>query len=312
MHIPVLADEVLTLLDPQPGETLVDCTAGLGGHASLLAPRLLPHGTLVLNDVDPANLAHARARAALAAPGLRILDIRGNFAELPPTLLRLGLRADLLLADLGFSSNQVEDPARGLSFQRAGPLDMRLDPSLPRSAVDVVNHWSKSELDRVIREFGEDRNAARIARKLVEARALEPITTTQRLAEIVRSAFGGHSGGSRIDPATRTFQALRIAVNDEIACLEALLAWIDRAATSKTDDWLSRNARLAFIAFHSLEDRPVKHAFASLVQRGLASFLVRGAATASAAESAANPRARSAKLRAIRVLPSGDSPIGAV
>lgn len=298
MHIPVLAEEVMALLSPRAGEVYVDATAGLGGHAAMVAARLGRGGIVVLNDVDPGNLRAAEDRVRGAAPEVEVRTVRGNFAELPARLGAMGVRADMVLADLGFSSNQVEDPSRGLSFQRAGPLDMRLDPSLERSALELVAGASEAELARIIAEFGEDREAGRIARKLVAARAREPITTTQRLAEVVRSVFGRKQGG--IDPATRTFQALRIAVNDEIGCLEAFLSAVGRG--TEEGGWLRKDARVAVISFHSLEDRPVKRAFAGLVERGLADSLTRRPVQAGAVEQGSNPRARSAKLRAVRVL----------
>lgn len=298
MHIPVLAEEVMALLSPRAGGVYVDATAGLGGHAAMVAGRLGRGGIVVLNDVDPGNLRAAEARVRGAAPDVEVRTVRGNFAEMPARLGAMGVRADMVLADLGFSSNQVEDPSRGLSFQREGPLDMRLDPTLERSALELVSGASEGELARIIAEFGEDREAGRIARKLVAARAREPITTTQRLAEVVRSVFGRKQGG--IDPATRTFQALRIAVNDEIGCLEAFLSAVGRG--TEEGGWLREGARVAVISFHSLEDRPVKRAFAGLVERGLAESLTRRAVRAGVVEEGSNPRARSAKLRAVRVL----------
>ena len=309
-HVPVLPEEVLAALDPQPGETFADCTAGLGGHAALIAQRLGPTGRVVLNDLDPANLARAGARIREVLPPDRVVEILGNFADLPRTLQAQGLQANLVLADLGFASTQVDDPARGLSFRREGPLDMRLGPGLPQTAADLVATLPERELADVIWRFGEEKHARAVARKVVAARQESPIQTTRQLAEIVRSAIPRPRGPApTIDPATRTFQALRIAVNDELGSLDSWLASVVRAASRPSEDgWLAAGARVAVIAFHSLEDRPVKRAFADLAQRGLAEPLFRGVVQASEAEQAANPRSRSAKLRAVRLIsPEGGS-----
>lgn len=319
-HLPVLLDEVLALLDPAPGQTLVDCTAGLGGHAAAIAQRLGPTGRVVLNDLDPNNLhsASARVRDALGpgAPPDRVVPIRGNFAGLPHELRARGLRADLVLADLGFASNQVDDPARGLSFMADGPLDMRLDPDGPFTARDLVNTWPEAELARVIAEFGEEREARRVARRIVDARAQAAIDTTARLAEIVRSVVRPErrTGGSPgLDPATRTFQALRIAVNDELGSLDGLLAAIGRAARAAASagdgSWLRPGARVAVISFHSLEDRAVKHAFAELAGAGAADVRTRKVVEAGPEEQRVNPRSRSAKLRVVAL--AGGSAAGA-
>ncbi len=316
-HVPVLPAEVLAALSPKPGETYVDATAGLGGHAALVAPHLSPGGTVVLNDVDPGNLVRAAAAVERAAPGVRVMELTGNFADMPRKLA--GVPVDMVLADLGFSSNQMEDGSRGLSFMREGPLDMRLDQTLPTTAADLVNSLSEDELTRILREYGEEMGAGRIARKVVLERTRSPITTTTRFAEIVRTALGLPKGprNGPIDPATRAFQALRIAVNDELGALEALLAAVNRAARrlspsrpieQGTEGWLVPGARVAVICFHSLEDRIVKRAFAVIVASGHAEFVGKkgvgrggGPVEASEAEVAANPRSRSAKMRCIRI-----------
>jgi 16S rRNA (cytosine1402-N4)-methyltransferase len=307
-HIPVLLREVLESLAPSPGETLADCTAGLGGHAAAIAPLLLPGGRIALNDLDAGNLEVAVPRVAQAAPGLEMASFQSNFIELPRRLERLGWTANMLLADLGFASSQVDDPSRGFSFQHDGPLDMRLDRGGAVSASDLVATLPEPELARILRDYGEERAARPIARKLVEARRRASIATTGQLAEIVRSVIG--RTGS-IDPATRTFQALRIAVNDELGSLEGLLAAVDRAGRRDGAGWLSADARVAIVSFHSLEDRLVKRAFQSLVGRGLAVHVGGHPTTAGEQEIADNPRARSAKLRVIRLVPGGADAQGA-
>ncbi len=316
--MPVLLHEVLQLLNPRPGDTALDCTAGLGGHAAAIAERLGPTGTLVLCDLDPANLAAARSRVESLPSPPRVVALHTSYSEAPRRLAELGLVADVVLADLGFASNQLEDPARGLSFSHDGPLDMRLDPTSPITAAELVNSLSERELTEIIREFGEERYAAKIAEKLVRERKAQPIQTTARLADIARQVVGPKSGSATIDPATRTFQALRIAVNDELGRLGSLLDSIARAATFRAatgtpgstprqgaQTWLAAGARVGIIAFHSLEDRPVKQAIAALVQRGLAVALTKKPITAGDEEMRSNPRARSAKLRALRLAGPG-------
>ena len=304
-HIPVLLDEVVNALDPSPGETFVDGTTGRGGHASAIARRLNPGGTIILNDLDPANVEHTRARVRSEVEGVTILTQQGNFADIPRKFTEQNVVIDGLLLDLGFASTQMDDAARGFSFQREGALDMRYDRSIGLSAAEFIETISEAELESILREYGEERSARRIARKLVEARSQSPITTTSRLASVVASAVGGRSAHGRIHPATRTFQALRIAVNDELASLRSILESIGRScAASKRGTgthWLAPGARIAVIGFHSLEDRPVKRAFAQLEERGLATRLTRRPITPSEDEIARNPRSRSAKLRAVRI-----------
>lgn len=316
-HIPVLLTETLEFLAPRPGETALDATVGLGGHARAIAERLGSAGTLILNDADPANLAAGSALVAAAPSPPRIIEFRGNFADAPRRMVEAGWRADLVLADLGFSSNQVEAASRGLSFSREGPLDMRLDPSGPLTAAALVNTLSEQELGEIIRDHGEERRWRQVARKLVAERCVSPIETTTRLAAIVRSVVGPNRGESRIDPATRTFQALRIAVNDELGSLRSLLESVTRAAAALGREgggggsgggeriWLRGGARIGIIAFHSLEDRLVKQAFGELVSRGLARRLGRWPIEASEAERVSNSRSRSAKMRLIQLRGQG-------
>jgi len=298
-HVPVMLDQVLELLDPQPGEVYLDCTAGLGGHAGAVAERIGPTGTVILNDFDQTNLD--RASEAVAAVGARVIAWQGGFAEAPRRADREGIKVDLVLGDLGFASTQIDDPERGLSFRADGPLDMRFDSKGPITAADLVNEADEDELARILREYGEEKMARRIARKLVEARDSEPILTTARFAEVVRTGAGPRR--SHIDPATKSFQAMRIAVNDELGQLDALLKAVRRGADAC--GWLAPHARVAILSFHSLEDRSVKQAFAELDGQGLAQRLTRKPITGSDAEIEKNRRARSAKLRAIRLTGGG-------
>lgn len=308
-HVPVLLDGVIRALSPGTGECYADATAGLGGHAVAIARLLGPTGTVVLNDVDPGNLmaAEGALRGSLGRACPVIHSVTGNFADLPRRLAEMGVAADMLLADLGFSSNQMADAGRGLSFMSEGPLDMRLDPGLPTSAADLVRTLPVAELARILSEYGQERHAGAIARKLGEARAREPITTTFQLAQIVRSVLARRGpSGEGIDPATRTFQALRIAVNDELGVLESLLESVRRATRGVacgSAGWLRAGGRVGIISFHSLEDRLVKRAFADLVREGMAEPAGGRSITAEEDELASNRRARSARLRAIRVGP---------
>lgn len=296
-----MLQETLELLAPQPSQTLLDCTAGLGGHAAAIA-KVMGSGTIVLNDSDPSNMKRAAETVAAAAPGVRVVTLHGNFADAPRRLGDQGLAADMVLADLGFSSNQIESAERGFSFQRDGPLDMRMDPTSPVTAADLIASTPERDLARMIREFGDEPAAGRIARKLVDSRRSAPISTTGQLADIVRSVVGRRPGP--IDPATRTFQAVRIAVNDELGSLSSLLAAVEYGAKRSggaMPGWLKQGARVAIISFHSLEDRLVKQGFAGMVAAGMAEGLTRRPVEASENEVSANPRSRSAKMRVVRI-----------
>ena len=294
-HVPVLAREVVALLamDRSPW-CYADATAGFGGHAAALAERLGPPGTVILNDMDPGNLEAARVCVG-TVPGIEVRAIHGNFADLPRAIEASGDGpVDMLLADLGFASNQVDDPERGLSFRNDGPLDMRLDPSLEMTAAEIVNTWPEADLADLIRRYGEEPRARRIASAIVAGR---PFARTGELAQGIRDAVGRTQSG--IDSATLTFQALRIVVNDELGSLERLLGAIERDAGSNARRWLAPGARVGVISFHSLEDRLVKRSFGQLVDAGVAQRVTRKPVVAQPDEVAANPRCRSAKLRVI-------------
>jgi 16S rRNA (cytosine1402-N4)-methyltransferase len=292
VHRPVLLDEVVSWLSPREGSVIVDGTVGAGGHASALARLVGSTGRVIGLDRDPEMLAMAEE----AAEGLPVTLIKANYSDLGRVLDRLEIdEVDGILLDLGLSSDQLHWASRGFSFATDGPLDMRFDPDSDVTAADLVNTLSAEDLADLIFRHGEERHSRRIARRIVEERRVVPIETTARLAEIVRKSVPGKWGA--IDPATRTFQALRIEVNEEFDHLEAILA--------DGPDLLKTGGRIAIISFHSLEDRRVKHAF-----RGdeRLSVLTKKPAVASDVELAANPRARSAKLRVAERCPTTNGP----
>ena len=289
-HAPVLVPEVVSALAPRADGTYVDCTVGLGGHtAALLAAGA---GKVIGLDRDAGALERTRARlAGESSPGSTFELVHADFRALPAALAARGLsQVDGILADLGVSSWQLDDAERGFSFRQAGPLDMRMDRSIGRTLAEWLATISEPELASVIREFGEERHARRVAAAIVRAREAGRLGNTTELASVVRGAAGG-GRWHRLDPATRTFQALRIAVNDELTGLDAFL---EQAATL-----LKAGGRLAVIAFHSLEDRIVKRTFRRLAAEGLVRLQTRRPLIPSAEEITANPRARSARLRVV-------------
>lgn len=287
-HVPVLPDEVRSLLLPERGGTFVDCTVGLGGHARML----LEGGAARLIGIDRDTDALAIARAALAEFGDRVTLVHADYRSLAGVLDAQGETAvSGVLADLGVSSMQLEGEGRGFSFKRDEPLDMRMDRTQGETAEELLDRVDEAELADLIYRFGEERRSRQVARAVVTARSQSPITTTARLAEIVRRGVAAR-GWQRIDPATRTFQALRIWVNGELDGLESFIG------TSAAR--LQPGGRLAVIAFHSLEDRVVKHTLRDLARGGDAviKVLTKHPVIAGETEAAVNPRARSAKLRA--------------
>ena len=285
-----MVEEVLAQLDPKPGKVIVDATAGTGGHSVAILPRLLPDGLLMALDQDEQALAQARTRLAAFEPHVRYLH--GNFRDLSGALKTLQVEAiDGLLLDLGMSSLHVDEPERGFSFLREGPLDMRMDPGQGRPASALVNAFSEMELAHLLRTLGEERFAQRIARRIVAERKSQPFMTTTQLARTVTLALPPQARHGRLHAATRTFQALRMAVNDELGALETLLA---QAPT------LLRSAgRLVILTYHSLEDRLVKRAFLQGQREGRWRLLTKKPLTPGREEQTRNPRARSAKLRAV-------------
>jgi 16S rRNA (cytosine1402-N4)-methyltransferase len=306
-HIPVLAGELIDVIDPHPGEIAVDCTFGGGGHARLIADRIGPAGVLIGIDRDP--IAEERFAELSAEVACHTRFIRADFVSALKQLRQEDLAADLIYLDLGMSSMQVDTWARGFSYAYDAPLDMRMDPEQELTAFEIVNTWDDRRLARLLREYGEERYAAQIARGIARFRRREELSSTQQLVDTIKASVpvpaqfaGGH-------PARRTFQALRIAVNDELAQLDAALpvAW----------DLLAPGGRLAAISFHSLEDRRVKR-FLAARARGCvcppeipicvcgrepeAELLTRRAVAPTPGEVAANPRSKSAHLRAARKL----------
>jgi 16S rRNA (cytosine1402-N4)-methyltransferase len=288
-HDPILVDEILDLLAPEPGQVIIDCTVGRGGHSHAIAQRLGDDGTLIGLDVDPENLQFARERLEELPCSVRLFH--ANFAQLPEVLEQAGVQsAHSILADLGVSTNQLFESQYGLSFAQSMPLDMRLDPRLKRSAADLVNTLREEDLANLLFNLAQERYSRRIARNIAEARRISPINTTERLADLVRRAIPRRGGApQKIDPATRTFLALRMAVNQEMENLRALLEGAPRH--------LKPGGRLAVISFQSMEDRLVKQAFRSAEQTGLVRIVTKKPLSPSPEEESRNPRSRSAKLR---------------
>jgi 16S rRNA (cytosine1402-N4)-methyltransferase len=282
-------DEVLAQLNPHVGQAIVDCTLGRAGHARAIGQRLGVSGVLIGIDADPRNLEFGRDQLKDAPCEVRLFH--ANFAELDDVLKAVERpQVEGILADLGISTNQLFDAPYGLSFAQDMALDMRIDPRINRSAADLVNTLREEDLANVLYELADERYSRRIARKIADARRLAPITSTERLADLVRQAVPsrGHHH-DKIDPATRTFMALRMAVNREVENLQTLL--------EQAPKHLKSGGRLAVISFHSTEDRMVKQALRSAEQTGQLSVVTKKPITPSDAEIARNPRSRSAKLR---------------
>jgi 16S rRNA (cytosine1402-N4)-methyltransferase len=305
-HSSVLSDEVIAYLAPRPGALYVDATVGGGGHAERILQASSPDGRLLAVDRDPSALEAAEKR--LAPFGERVTLVHGRFGELPALLVAVdATQVDGIVVDLGVSSPQLDQAERGFSFAHEGPLDMRMDPGRGQTVLELLEHTSPDELERILSEYGEERYARRIARAIHEAARAKTLRTTVDLARVVTRAMPpGASRRERIDPATRTFQALRIAVNEELVELERFLGFFP--------DLLVPGGRCVIISFHSLEDRPVKERLRELEWTSrlpddlaaaagertvpICRTLTRKPVTASEDELAKNPRARSAKLRA--------------
>lgn len=282
VHVPVLPEEVLELLATAPGDTVVDGTLGGGGHTELLARAVGEGGRVIAMDRDLRAVERAEERLA----GMPVEVVQANYAELPEVLDTLGIETvNGVLLDLGLSSDQLDDDQRGFSYQSAGPLDLRYDTTRGEPAARLLDRLSAEHLANLIYEYGEERYSRRIARRIVERRRERPIETAADLAHVVRSATP-RNYEKRIDPATRTFQALRIAVNEELKWLETVLR--------RAPDRLAPGGRMAVISFHSLEDRRVKHSFRSDERLTL---VTRQPVRPGESETRSNPRSRSARLR---------------
>jgi 16S rRNA (cytosine1402-N4)-methyltransferase len=309
LHVPVLAGELVDVLDPQPGQIAIDCTVGGGGHARLIAERLGPSGTLVGIDRDP--VAEERFAELAAEVSCQTRFLRTSFVEGLAELIDEGMRADLVYLDLGVSSMQVDTAERGFSYAYDAPLDMRMDPLAvdALTAAEIVNTWDERRLARLFRTYGEERFATLIARAIVRRRHDGELETTQELVDVIKAAVPAPARFAGGHPAKRTFQALRIAVNDELEQLDAALplAW----------NVLAPEGRLAAISFHSLEDRRVKRFLAERARGCIcppdlpvcacgrepeAELLTRKSVAPTPGEVEANPRSRSARLRAARKL----------
>lgn len=292
-HEPVMVEEVLEALSPSPGAVVVDGTMGQGGHSLALIERIAPGGTLLGFEWDPAMLAIAQVR--IGDPrGVKVEFVSDDFREIPRYLFRTGRTADAILLDLGLNTGQVLDPKRGFSFAHDAPLDMRMDRGRGEPASAVLNRMSPVQIEDMLRDFGDEKWARAIAKKIVEVRKSRPLTTTFDLVECVLAAIPKGAREKRIHPATRTFQSVRAYVNRELQGLEEALGAMAAA--------LSPQGVLAVISYHSGEDRIVKHAFRSLEATERFESITRKPRTPSASEVERNPRSRSAKLRAVRRL----------
>ena len=293
-HIPVLKKEVLFYLNCGPGKIFVDGTVGGGGHTQAILEASAPNGFVIGLDVDGEALIQAKKK--LAPYGERYILKKGNYARGREILSGLNIeKVDGFLLDLGISSLQLAAPERGFSFLHPGPLDMRMDNTASVTASQIINRWSQKRIAEIIKQYGEERWANRIARKITETRVKMPIKTTTQLAEIVANAIPRRNWPRHIHPATRTFQALRIVVNQELENLKQFL--------NQVLSLLAPKGRVVIISFHSLEDRLVKNAFRNWAKEGKVQLLTKKPVQPSREELAMNPRARSAKLRAIEFRP---------
>ena len=291
IHVPVLLKETIASLDLGPGKNVLDGTVGLGGHAAAILDAVAPDGNLLGLDRDEAALVSARS--ALMRFGSRAMLVRASYADAAGVVRERSfgpIHGSLL--DLGYSSLEIDDPSRGFSFRTDGPLDMRFDQRQDLDAATIVNHDSLDALSKIIWEYGEERYARKIAAAICKARREAPVVSTGQLANVIWNAVPQHYRRGRIHPATRTFQALRIAVNDELGSLSRALP--------ELLPMLAPGGRLAVISFHSLEDRIVKNFFRDAATAGTAETLTKRPITASAKETAENPRSRSAKLRVLK------------
>ena len=314
-HEPVLVEQILELLDPKPGDVVLDGTVGLGGHATAILPRITPHGTYIGLDLDERMLAKARERLGTQGPGgneqnsgsdagVAVRLFHANYADFESILNEAGVeQVDRVLLDLGVNSAQIDDDFRGFSFDREGPLDMRFDRDQQRQAMDLVNGLPENDLADLIYKYGQEVHSRKIAKRICRVRHEQRITTTKVLARTVESVFTSAQGPARrgkIHPATRVFQALRIATNHELENLERFLERITNR--------LRVGGRIAVISFHSLEDGRVKRAFRTAKAAGVLEEITKRPLQAASEERAGNPRSRSAKLRVSQRVEATEGP----
>ena len=284
IHIPVLQKEVLEYLDPKPNENFIDCTIGEGGHSLAILEKTAPEGKVLGIDWNEEIIKNTKYKN-------RIIPVCDNFVNLKEIIVKQKFKKiSGILFDLGMSSWHLEGSGRGFSFLKKEPLDMRYNPQNPISAEKILNYWSREEIEKILREFGEERFSKEISEKIIETRKIEPIKNTFQLVEIVKRAMSSRYLYQKINPATRTFQALRIAVNNELNNLEESLP--------QALEVLERDGRMAIISFHSLEDRIVKNFFKNQAQEGKIKILTKKPVVPAGNEVKINPRSRSAKLRA--------------
>lgn len=292
MHLPVLLNEVMDYLDPKPGEVMLDATLGGGGHAEAILKKISPGGRLIAIDRDPEAVERVKERLSVFQES--VIYSNDDFRNISSIIRDNNIEnIDGAVFDFGVSSFQIDEADRGFSFMKDGPLDMRFDPSAGHSAKEVVNSLNAEELADIIYNFGEERHSRRIASAIKIARKKQLIETTGQLVEIIRGAVGSKYHRQKIHPAARTFQALRIFVNDELASISEALT----AITQHMND----GGRLCVISFHSLEDRIVKNMFREMARAKQADLLVKKPIVPRAEEVRENPRARSAKLRILKV-----------
>lgn len=288
VHLPVLLNETVSGLDPGPGDVVMDGTVGGGGHAAEILRRITPGGKLIAVDRDPEAISRTRVR--LTEVGGEVIYVNDDFRNVDRILSEAGVGAiDGAVFDLGVSSFQLDEGEKGFSFLKDGPLDMRFDPTTGLSAAEVVNRFGREELATIIRDYGEERHSRKVAEAICAARKRSRIRTTAELAEIIRAAIGGWYRDQRLHSAARTFQAIRIRVNDELGAAEE--------GVRKAIDHLNPGGRICVISFHSLEDRIVKNIFRDASKAGRLKPVNKKPIVPTPEEMGANPRSRSAKLR---------------
>lgn len=291
-HIPVMAEEVIKLLAPKANETFIDCTLGNGGHAREILKKTAPKGILLGIDWDPEAIRRAGTALKKEVQDKRAILVHGNYADIDAIAEKACIReADGILLDLGYSSDQLE-AKRGLSFLSEDPLDMRYDPANPLKASHIVHYWNRRDIERILKEYGEERLAPQIAKAIVEARAKRRVETAKDLALIIKQAVGSRYQSQHIHPATRTFQALRIAVNHELDNVKTVLP--------KAIGLLKKGGRIGVLSFHSLEDRIAKDTFREYAKQNIVELSSKKYLTPTPTEKAINPRSRSAKLRSAK------------